>query len=158
MTSSQESEVPKLTKMNSTQGTGVFRQSVLISKKRKEIQELFYGIKGVVLLGLDKLLDQTSVTHLFLITKYLGLLAIGMTGEYTPVAPFDCWLAKMLLKSLQIGKHKRFLIVSDYLEANKDLIDVLVFDDFEKPIIRKLIWHGTSLVFETVESGRFSQS
>nr|GLL27810.1 proteasome subunit alpha type-6-like [Ipomoea trifida] len=28
----------------------------------------------------DKLLDQTSVTHLFQITKYLGLLATGMTG------------------------------------------------------------------------------
>ena len=28
----------------------------------------------------DKLLDQTSVTHLFPITKYLGLLATGMTG------------------------------------------------------------------------------
>lgn len=28
----------------------------------------------------DKLLDQTSVTHLFPITKFLGLLATGMTG------------------------------------------------------------------------------
>ncbi|KAL3821441.1 hypothetical protein ACJIZ3_007346 [Penstemon smallii] len=28
----------------------------------------------------DKLLDQSSVTHLFPITKYLGLLATGMTG------------------------------------------------------------------------------
>lgn len=28
----------------------------------------------------DKLLDQNSVTHLFPITKYLGLLATGMTG------------------------------------------------------------------------------
>ena len=28
----------------------------------------------------DKLLDQTSVMHLFPITKYLGLLATGMTG------------------------------------------------------------------------------
>lgn len=28
----------------------------------------------------DKLLDQTSVSHLFPITKYLGLLATGMTG------------------------------------------------------------------------------
>lgn len=31
----------------------------------------------------DKLLDQTSVTHLFSITKYLGLLATGMTGMVT---------------------------------------------------------------------------
>lgn len=30
----------------------------------------------------DKLLDQTSVTHLFPITKYLGLLATGITGYY----------------------------------------------------------------------------
>jgi len=30
----------------------------------------------------DKLLDQTSVTHLFPITKYLGLLATGMTGIF----------------------------------------------------------------------------
>ncbi|KAE9464594.1 hypothetical protein C3L33_03509, partial [Rhododendron williamsianum] len=30
----------------------------------------------------DKLLDQTSVTHLFPITKYLGLLATGITVEY----------------------------------------------------------------------------
>ena len=30
----------------------------------------------------DKLLDNTSVTHLFPITKYLGLLATGMTGIF----------------------------------------------------------------------------
>ncbi|PNX54721.1 proteasome subunit alpha type-6-like protein [Trifolium pratense] len=30
----------------------------------------------------DKLLDQTSVTHLFPITKYLGLLATGITGMF----------------------------------------------------------------------------
>ncbi|KAK4773497.1 hypothetical protein SAY87_028516 [Trapa incisa] len=29
----------------------------------------------------DKLLDQTSVTHLFSITKYLGLLATGITVD-----------------------------------------------------------------------------
>ncbi|KAB1218338.1 Proteasome subunit alpha type-6 [Morella rubra] len=29
----------------------------------------------------DKLLDQTSVSHLFSITKYLGLLATGMTAD-----------------------------------------------------------------------------
>uniref|UniRef100_A0A7N0T9Z4 Uncharacterized protein n=1 Tax=Kalanchoe fedtschenkoi TaxID=63787 RepID=A0A7N0T9Z4_KALFE len=29
----------------------------------------------------DKLLDQTSVTHLFPKTKYLGLLATGMTAD-----------------------------------------------------------------------------
>ncbi|XP_038899956.1 proteasome subunit alpha type-6-like [Benincasa hispida] len=29
----------------------------------------------------DKLLDQTSVTHLFSITKYLGLLATGITAD-----------------------------------------------------------------------------
>ncbi|KAJ6824029.1 proteasome subunit alpha type-6 [Iris pallida] len=29
----------------------------------------------------DKLLDQTSVTHLFRITKFLGLLATGMTAD-----------------------------------------------------------------------------
>ena len=29
----------------------------------------------------DKLLDQTSVTHLFRVTKYIGLLATGMPGE-----------------------------------------------------------------------------
>ena len=29
----------------------------------------------------DKLLDQTSVSHLFPITKYIGLLATGMTGR-----------------------------------------------------------------------------
>ena len=28
----------------------------------------------------DKLLDQSSVSHLFPITKYLGLLATGVTG------------------------------------------------------------------------------
>lgn len=32
----------------------------------------------------DKLLDQASVTHLFAITKYIGLLATGMTGELCP--------------------------------------------------------------------------
>ncbi|GMP36969.1 hypothetical protein CsSME_00008890 [Camellia sinensis var. sinensis] len=30
----------------------------------------------------DKLLDQTCVTHLFPITKFLGLLATGMTGYF----------------------------------------------------------------------------
>ncbi|KAE8699070.1 Proteasome subunit alpha type-6 [Hibiscus syriacus] len=29
----------------------------------------------------DKLLDQTSITHLFPITKFLGLLATGMTAD-----------------------------------------------------------------------------
>ncbi|THU57281.1 hypothetical protein C4D60_Mb03t01870 [Musa balbisiana] len=29
----------------------------------------------------DKLLDQTSVTHLFPVSKYLGLLATGMTAD-----------------------------------------------------------------------------
>jgi hypothetical protein len=28
----------------------------------------------------DKLLDQTSVTHLFAVTKYIGLVATGLTG------------------------------------------------------------------------------
>ncbi|KAJ0009976.1 hypothetical protein Pint_33096 [Pistacia integerrima] len=28
----------------------------------------------------DKLLDQKSVTHLFPVTKYLGLVATGLTG------------------------------------------------------------------------------
>jgi len=32
--------------------------------------------------GQDKLLDQSSVSHLFPVTKYLGLLATGMTGLY----------------------------------------------------------------------------
>lgn len=36
---------------------------------------------GVIFGSQDKLLDQTSVTHLFAITKYIGLLATGMTGE-----------------------------------------------------------------------------
>lgn len=35
---------------------------------------------GVLKCVQDKLLDQTSVTHLFPITKYLGLLATGITG------------------------------------------------------------------------------
>lgn len=36
----------------------------------------------------DKLLDQTSVTHLFPITKFLGLLATGMTGYFLFNKPF----------------------------------------------------------------------
>lgn len=36
-----------------------------------------------ILVEQDKLLDQTSVSHLFPITKYLGLLATGMTGLYS---------------------------------------------------------------------------
>ncbi|XP_064999535.1 proteasome subunit alpha type-6-like isoform X2 [Musa acuminata AAA Group] len=35
----------------------------------------------------DKPLDQTSVTRLFPVTKYLGLLATGMTG-------YKCWLER----------------------------------------------------------------
>lgn len=41
----------------------------------------YYGVEVVCILAeQDKLLDQTSVSHLFPITKYLGLLATGMTG------------------------------------------------------------------------------
>ncbi|CAJ2670982.1 unnamed protein product [Trifolium pratense] len=44
------------------------------------------GVRGkdsvcVVTQKKDKLLDQTSVTHLFPITKYLGLLATGITAD-----------------------------------------------------------------------------
>ncbi|XP_052147077.1 proteasome subunit alpha type-6 isoform X1 [Oryza glaberrima] len=35
----------------------------------------------VILILQDKLLDQTSVTHLFPITKYIGLLATGLTAD-----------------------------------------------------------------------------
>ncbi|RWW40418.1 hypothetical protein BHE74_00054168 [Ensete ventricosum] len=38
----------------------------------------------------DKLLDQTSVTHLFPITKYLGLLATGITGFLFILLLFVC--------------------------------------------------------------------
>lgn len=40
----------------------------------------------MILVLQDKLLDQTSVSHLFPITKYLGLLATGMTGKFMPIA------------------------------------------------------------------------
>ena len=43
----------------------------------------------------DKLLDNTSVTHLFPITKYLGLLATGMTGIF-----FCCTSSLILCYSL----------------------------------------------------------
>ncbi len=36
----------------------------------------------VILILQDKLLDHTSVTHLFPITKYIGLLATGLTGLF----------------------------------------------------------------------------
>ncbi|XP_044392380.1 proteasome subunit alpha type-6-like [Triticum aestivum] len=34
----------------------------------------------------DKLLDDTSITHLFSITKYTGLLATGLTGLVTAIS------------------------------------------------------------------------
>lgn len=42
------------------------------------------------MIGQDKLLDQSSVSHLFPVTKYLGLLATGMTGLYFPTLLFFC--------------------------------------------------------------------
>lgn len=36
----------------------------------------------------DKLLDQSSVSHLFQITKYIGLLATGITGVYPESTKF----------------------------------------------------------------------
>ncbi|RYR79854.1 hypothetical protein Ahy_A01g004655 isoform B [Arachis hypogaea] len=47
----------------------------------------------------DKLLDQTSVTHLFPITKYLGLLATGMTG-LSFIIPFQHFSARALMNFL----------------------------------------------------------
>lgn len=40
-------------------------------------RSIVYGIQ-------DKLLDRTSVSHLFPITKFIGLLATGMTGTFFP--------------------------------------------------------------------------
>ncbi|MQL79981.1 hypothetical protein Taro_012410 [Colocasia esculenta] len=50
----------------------------------------------------DKLLDQTSVTHLFPITKYLGLLATGMTVWLVQVGPQkDRWPRPFLLAAVR---------------------------------------------------------
>ncbi|KAK3197793.1 hypothetical protein Dsin_021208 [Dipteronia sinensis] len=46
------------------------------------IKDLFTRLQiktSVISSKSDKLLDQTSITHLFLITKYLGLLATSLT-------------------------------------------------------------------------------
>lgn len=42
------------------------------------LNDLWYFMKFLQ----DKLLDSTSVSHLFPVTKYLGLLATGMTGLF----------------------------------------------------------------------------
>ncbi|XP_065857177.1 proteasome subunit alpha type-6-like isoform X2 [Euphorbia lathyris] len=39
------------------------------------------GMDSVCVVTQDKLLDRTSITHLFPVTKYLGLLATGMTAD-----------------------------------------------------------------------------
>jgi hypothetical protein len=48
---------------------------VVIESERRPLSSLTDG-----LLVQDKLLDQTSVTHLFAVTKYIGLIATGLTG------------------------------------------------------------------------------
>jgi 20S proteasome subunit alpha 1 len=58
----------------------------------------------------DKLLDQSSVSHLFAITKYIGLLATGMTGEWNLLlANFEdvpaAWNWGTILKQLYIWLH-----------------------------------------------------
>jgi len=45
----------------------------------------------------DKLLDQTSVTHLFSITKFLGLLATGMTGLLLLLSSFSFVEKKIII-------------------------------------------------------------
>ncbi|KAI3927517.1 hypothetical protein MKW92_045549 [Papaver armeniacum] len=65
----------------------------------------------------DKLLDQSSVTHLFPITKYLGLLATGMTARNQAAEfrfkwgyemPVDV-LAKWLADKSQVYTHHAYM-------------------------------------------------
>lgn len=53
-----------------------------------QVWVLNYGSDKVeifIMIVQDKLLDQSSVSHLFPVTKYLGLLATGMTGLYKSI-------------------------------------------------------------------------
>ncbi|MCI02356.1 proteasome subunit alpha type-6, partial [Trifolium medium] len=52
----------------------------------------------------DKLLDQTSVTHLFPITKYLGLLATGMTECLTFALIVAVWLFEIISEAKPMVK------------------------------------------------------
>lgn len=66
---------------HSEEGSGELFISLHLS-----IQFIYWiGIFNIYSMNLqDKLLDQTCVTHLFPITKYLGLLATGLTGLNFP--------------------------------------------------------------------------
>lgn len=68
----------------------------------------YYGVEVVCILAeQDKLLDQTSVSHLFPITKYLGLLATGMTGlhSFMEYKDLNFWLIVSISKgSLSISQ------------------------------------------------------
>nr|DAD28361.1 TPA_asm: hypothetical protein HUJ06_029829 [Nelumbo nucifera] len=52
---------------------------MIFSPERRLFQYAFKAIKAFGFNSICILLDQTSVTHLFAITKYLGSLATGMT-------------------------------------------------------------------------------
>ncbi|KAK4383042.1 Proteasome subunit alpha type-6 [Sesamum angolense] len=61
----------------------------------------------------DKLLDQTSITHLFPITKYLGLLATGMTDLWpTWVGLGVIWKVFGEGVGLQMGVFEKINVVS----------------------------------------------
>ncbi|CAI9779868.1 unnamed protein product [Fraxinus pennsylvanica] len=70
--------------MSRGSGGGYDRHITIFSPEGRlfQVEYAFKAVKaaGITSIG-DKLLDQTSVTHLFPITKYLGLLATGMTAD-----------------------------------------------------------------------------
>lgn len=80
----------------------------------------------------DKLLDQTSVSHLFPITKYLGLLATGMTGLHSFMG-FKEYMANddfnLFFDKLSVNKDTLYIYLLFSLEAKENILIYLPFCD-----------------------------